>query len=154
MIWALFGSTVLNYFSGQVLSGLALLFTKELHLGVSRIFVDIVGSRLGLSIAVVWWSLVSLGTSFSKSVFSVAKSVAESFLSQEGRLAVAIFHGGSSIGGPVAALAMPWIALPFGSRACVPLLWGARLRLGDCTGRPLTDPVSWFYVPWLRQLFK
>src|SRR5882762_7988636 len=90
IVWALFGSTVLNYISRQTLSVLAPLISKQLHLSHSDlshifaafqisyaltwllggIFLDIVGTRLGLSIAVVWWSLVSLVTSFANSVSS------------------------------------------------------------------------------------
>ena len=154
IVWALFGSTVLNYFNRQTLSVLAPLISKELHLNHSElshifaafqvsyaltwllggIFLDIVGTRLGLSIAVVWWSLVSLVTSFANSVstFSTlrfllgigegfnwpgaSKAVAQSFPPQERSMAVAIFDSGSSIGGAIAALCIPWIALRFGWR--------------------------------------
>src|SRR3981081_2085111 len=90
IVWALFGSTVLNYLNRQTLSVLAPLISKELHLSHSElshifaafqisyaltwllggIFLDIVGTRLGLSIAVVWWSIVSFMTSFANSVSS------------------------------------------------------------------------------------
>src|SRR4051812_22414926 len=154
IVWALFGSTVLNYFNRQTLSVLAPLISKELHLShedlshifaafqisyaltwlLGGIFLDIAGTRLGLSIAVVWWSLVSLTTSFANSVstFSAlrfllgigegfnwpgaSKAVAECFPPQERGLAVAIFDSGSSIGGALAALCIPWIALKFGWR--------------------------------------
>jgi MFS transporter, ACS family, hexuronate transporter len=46
-----------------------------------------------------------------------SKVVAEWFPSQERSLAVAIFDSGSSVGGAVAALALPVIALKFGWRA-------------------------------------
>jgi ACS family hexuronate transporter-like MFS transporter len=154
IVWALFGSTVLNYFNRQTLSVLAPLISKELHLSHSElshifaafqvsyaltwllggIFLDIVGTRLGLSIAVVWWSLVSLMTSFANSVSTfgalrfllgigegfnwpgASKAVAECFPPQERGLAVAIFDSGSSVGGAVAALCIPWIAIQFGWR--------------------------------------
>src|SRR6185369_15052157 len=98
------------------------------------IFLDIVGTRIGLSIAVVWWSLVSMATSFANTVstFSAlrfllgigegfnwpgaSKAVAECFPPQERGLAVAIFDSGSSVGGGIAALTIPWIALQFGWR--------------------------------------
>jgi ACS family hexuronate transporter-like MFS transporter len=154
IVWALFGSTVLNYFNRQTLSVLAPLISKELHLShselshifaafqvsyaltwlVGGIFLDIVGARLGLSIAVIWWSLVSMATSFANTVptFSAlrfllgigegfnwpgaSKAVAQSFPPQERGMAVAIFDSGSSIGGAIAALSIPWIALRFGWR--------------------------------------
>src|SRR5215470_854113 len=88
IVWALFGSTVLNYLNRQTLSVLAPMLSADLHLsheGLSHIFaafqvsyaltwllggifLDIVGARIGLSIAVVWWSLVSFATSFANSV--------------------------------------------------------------------------------------
>jgi ACS family hexuronate transporter-like MFS transporter len=155
IVWALFGSTVLNYLNRQTLSVLAPLISKELHLSHSElshifaafqvsyaltwllggIFLDIVGTRLGLSIAVVWWSLVSFMTSFANSVSSfgalrfllgigegfnwpgASKAVAECFPPQERGLAVAIFDSGSSVGGALAALCIPWIAIQFGWRS-------------------------------------
>ena len=154
IVWALFGSTVLNYFNRQTLSVLAPLISKELNLShadlshifasfqisyaltwlLGGIFLDIVGTRLGLSIAVIWWSIVSVVTSFANSVstFSAmrfllgigegfnwpgaSKGVAECFPPAERSMAVAIFDSGSSVGGAVAALSIPWIALQFGWR--------------------------------------
>src|SRR5436305_1705823 len=129
IVWALFGSTVLNYFNRQTLSVLAPVISKELHLSHSElshifaafqisyaltwllggIFLDIVGTRLGLSVAVIWWSLVSMATTFASSVSSfsalrfllgigegfnwpgASKAVAECFPAKERGLAVAIF---------------------------------------------------------------
>jgi ACS family hexuronate transporter-like MFS transporter len=154
IVTALFGSTVLNYFNRQTLSVLAPLISKELHLShaelshvfaafqvsyaltwlLGGLFLDMVGARVGLSIAVVWWSLVSFATSFANSVSTfgslrfllgigegfnwpgASKAVAESFPPQERSMAVAIFDSGSSVGGAVAALSIPWIALRFGWR--------------------------------------
>src|SRR5205085_2254534 len=83
------------------------------------ILLDIVGTRIGLSIAVIWWSLVSLATSFANTVSTLgalrfllgigegfnwpgaSKAVAECFPPQERSLAVAIFDSGSSVGGAV-----------------------------------------------------
>ena len=80
------------------------------------------GTRLGLALAVVFWSVVNILTGFASSVFGFAsfrfllgigegfnwpgasKTVAEWFPSQERSLAVAIFDSGSSVGGAVAAL--------------------------------------------------
>src|SRR5882757_2983904 len=132
IVWALFGSTVLNYVNRQTLSVLAPLISKQLHLSHSDlshifaafqvpyaliwllggIFLDIVGTRLGLSVAVVWWSVVSFTTTFANSValfgvlrFRVGigegfnwpgarKAVAECFPPQERGRAVAIFDSG------------------------------------------------------------
>jgi ACS family hexuronate transporter-like MFS transporter len=46
-----------------------------------------------------------------------SKAVAEFFPARERSMAVAIFDSGSSVGGALAALSIPWIALEFGWRA-------------------------------------
>jgi MFS transporter, ACS family, aldohexuronate transporter len=155
IVWVLFASTAINYISRQTLSVLAPEISKQFHLShsdLSRIFgsfqfsyavmwllgglfLDVVGTRLGLSLAVVWWSLVSIATSFANSAFSfgvlrfllgigegfnwpgASKAVAEFFPARERSVAVAIFDSGSSVGGALAALSVPWIALQFGWRA-------------------------------------
>jgi ACS family hexuronate transporter-like MFS transporter len=98
------------------------------------IVLDVVGTRISLALAAALWSVVNICTGFASSVFSFAafrfmlgigegfnwpaasKTVAEWFPSQERSLAVAIFDSGSSVGGALAALAIPWIALAFGWR--------------------------------------
>lgn len=154
LVWTLFLSTTINYINRQTLSVLAPLISKEFHLShaqlsnifgsfqfayaatwlIGGIFLDLVGTRVGLAIAVIWWSLVSMLTSFANSAFSfgalrfllgigegfnwpgASKAVAEHFDAQERSLAVAIFDSGSSVGGAVAAVAIPWIALTIGWR--------------------------------------
>lgn len=155
IVWTLFFSTAINYVNRQTLSVLAPVITKEFHLShaglsdifgafqiayagmwlLGGIFLDVVGTRVGLSIAVIWWSLMSVLTSFVHSAFSLgalrfllgmgeglnwpgaSKAVAEFFPAQERSVAVAIFDSGSSVGGAIAALSIPWIALRFGWRA-------------------------------------
>ena len=155
IVWTLLCSTAINYINRQTLSVLAPVIAKEFHLshaGLSNIFgafqfayagtwlaggilLDIVGTRLGLSIAVVWWSLVSLLTSFVHSASSLSvlrfllgigegfnwpgasKAVAEFFPARERSVAVAIFDSGSSVGGAIAALCIPWVAIQVGWRA-------------------------------------
>ena len=155
IVWSLFFSTVINYISRQTFSVLAPLITAQYHLThtdlakifgafqisyavtwlLGGIFLDAVGTRLGLALAVVFWSIVNILTGFAGSVFGFAafrfmlgigegfnwpgasKTVAEWFPSQERSLAVAIFDSGSSVGGAVAALVIPLIALSFGWRA-------------------------------------
>jgi MFS family permease len=81
------------------------------------IFLDAVGTRLGLALAVSFWSVVNIFTGFASSVSGFAafrfllgmgeglnwpgasKTVAEWFPSQERSVAVAIFDSGSSVGG-------------------------------------------------------
>lgn len=155
IVWTLFCSTAINYINRQTLSVLAPVIAKDFHLshaGLSDIFgafqvayaatwlvggvlLDIMGTRLGLSLAVVWWSTVSVLTSFVHSASSLtvlrfflgigegfnwpgaSKAVAEFFPAKERSVAVAIFDSGSSVGGAIAALCIPWIALQFGWRA-------------------------------------
>jgi ACS family hexuronate transporter-like MFS transporter len=151
----LFFSTITNYISRQTFSVLAPLISAQYHLShtdlakifgafqisyavtwlLGGIFLDAVGTRLGLAIAVVFWSVVNILTGFATSVFAFAsfrfllgigegfnwpgasKTVAEWFPSQERSLAVAIFDSGSSVGGAVAALVIPLIAVAFGWRS-------------------------------------
>src|SRR6202041_3157760 len=155
IVWTLFFSTVTNYISRQTFSVLAPLITAQYHLThtdlakilgafqisyaatwlLGGIFLDAAGTRLGLALAVVFWSLVNILTGFASSVFGFAsfrfllgigegfnwpganKTVAEWFPSQERSLAVAIFDSGSSVGGALAALILPLVALAFGWRA-------------------------------------
>lgn len=154
IVWTLFFSTVTNYISRQTFSVLAPMITAQYHLShtdlakilgafqiayaatwlLGGIFLDRVGTRLGLALAVIFWSVVNILTGFAASVFGFAafrfllgigegfnwpgasKTVAEWFPSQERSLAVAIFDSGSSVGGAVAALVIPMIALAFGWR--------------------------------------
>ena len=154
IVWTLFFSTVTNYISRQTFSVLSPMIAAQYHLShtdlakilgafqisyavtwlLGGIFLDAVGTRLGLSVAVIFWSVVNILTGFAGSVFSFAsfrfllgigegfnwpaasKTVAEWFPSQERSVAVAIFDSGSSVGGALAALAIPLIALEFGWR--------------------------------------
>ncbi len=155
IVWTLFFSTVINYISRQTFSVLAPMISAQYHLThtdlakilgafqvsyavtwlLGGIFLDAVGTRLGLALAVVFWSVVNMLTGFASSVFGFAsfrfllgigegfnwpgasKAVAEWFPSQERSLAVAIFDSGSSVGGAVAALSIPLIAIKFGWRS-------------------------------------
>ncbi|HTJ29000.1 MAG TPA: MFS transporter [Acidobacteriaceae bacterium] len=154
IVWTIFFSTVINYISRQTFSVLAPLITAQFHLThtdlakilgafqisyavtwlAGGILLDAIGTRLGLAIAVVFWSTVNILTGFASSVTSFAffrlllgvgegfnwpgasKTVAEWFPSEERSIAVAIFDSGSSVGGAVAAMAVPLIALRFGWR--------------------------------------
>src|ERR1700735_1782008 len=154
IVWTLFFSTVTNYISRQTFSVLSPMITAQYHLShtdlakilgafqlsyavtwlLGGIFLDAVGTRLGLALAVIFWSIVNILTGFASTVFGFAsfrfllgigegfnwpaasKTVAEWFPSQERSLAVAIFDSGSSVGGALAALVIPWIAIEFGWR--------------------------------------
>src|ERR1700756_1143856 len=154
----LFASTVINYIDRQTLALLAPFLTQDYHwthtdyanLLISfRVayavgqpacgrFIDRVGTRRGLSISVLWYSLVSIATSLATGFRSFAgfrfllgagesanwpgatKAVSEWFPRHERALARALFDRGSSIGGAIA----PFLILPIYFR------WGWRPAFG------------------------
>jgi len=138
----LFASTVINYLDRQTLSVLApylkkqyewnnqnfativIAFRVSYSIGqtVAGRFIDRVGTRKGLTITVIWYSIAAMLTSFSGGLRSFAffrfllgagesanwpaatKAVAEWFPKKERGWAVALFDSGSSIGGAIAPL--------------------------------------------------
>jgi ACS family hexuronate transporter-like MFS transporter len=152
--WTLFFSTVINYINRQTLSVLAPVITQQFHLNHSQlswvfsffqlsyagmwliggVLLDIIGTRLGLALAVIWWSIVSMLTGLANSLSQFAafrfllgigegcnwpgasKAVAEWFPAKERGVAVAIFDSGSSVGGALAAVIVPWVAIALGWR--------------------------------------
>ncbi len=164
IVWTLFFSTVINYVDRQTLSNLAPVITKEFHMTnaeyglvvssfqiayavmwlVGGVLLDLIGTRLGLTIAMIWWSLASMLPSLAHSVRFLAlsrfllgigegfnwpgasKTVAEWFPAKERGLAVGIFDSGSSVGGALAALLIPWLAIIFG--------WRAAFLMAGCLG--------------------
>jgi ACS family hexuronate transporter-like MFS transporter len=150
----LFGATTINYVDRQVLGILAPTLTRELGwretdyaaivswfsvaYGVGLLvmggIMDRIGVRTGLAIAVLVWSLASMGHALVRTVagFGIArallgvgesgnfpaavKTVAEWFPTRERALATGIFNAGSNVGVVVAALLVPWIALALGWR--------------------------------------
>jgi MFS transporter, ACS family, hexuronate transporter len=150
----LFASTVINYIDRQTLSLLAPYLKLEYHwtnsdyaniaiafrvaysigqTGFGRLM-DRIGTRRGLTLTVIWYSIVSMLTALANGFFSFAgfrfflgagesanwpaatKAVSEWFPKRERALATAFFDTGSSIGGAVA----PFIVLPIYFR------WGWR----------------------------
>ena len=141
----LFFSTVINYIDRQTLSVLAPVLKTEFHWtnsdfalvlisfrvayavgqAVSGRFLDIVGTRRGLTWSVAAYSIVAALTSFATGLRSfcafrfllgagesanwpgATKTVAEWFPRRESGWAVALFDSGSSIGAAVA----PWLVL-------------------------------------------
>jgi MFS transporter, ACS family, hexuronate transporter len=174
IVWTLFFSTVTNYLSRQTFSVLSPLLASKYHFNhaeiarilgafqisyavtwlLGGIFLDAIGTRLGLALAVSFWSLVNMLTGLANSASGftafrfllgigeglnwpgASKTVAEWFPSEERSLAVAIFDSGSSVGGALAALLVPWVAIAFGWRwsfvfsGALGLVWvGMWLRL-------------------------
>ena len=150
----LFASTVINYIDRQTLSLLAPYLKLEYHwtntdyanivigfrvaysLGqtVFGRLMDRIGTRRGLSITVIFYSVVSILTSFARGFYSFAgfrfllgagesgnwpaatKAVSEWFPKRERGLATAVFDSGSSVGGAVAAWLILWIYFRWGWR--------------------------------------
>jgi ACS family hexuronate transporter-like MFS transporter len=154
MVGLLFASTVINYVDRQTLSVLApylksqfrwtntdyanivIAFRVAYSIGQTAFgrLMDRLGTRRGLSLSVLWYSLTSMATSLAGGLLSftgfrfllgagesanwpaAAKVVSEWFPKRERGLATAIFDSGSSIGGAIA----PFIVLPIFFR------WGLR----------------------------
>ena len=150
----LFASTVINYIDRQTLSVLAPFLKQEYHWTntdyayVAIAFrlaytigqtvcgrqIDRLGTRLGLTISVTWYSIVSLLTSLATGIKSFAafrfllgagesanwpgasKAVSEWFPNRERGLAAALYDSGSSIGGAIAPFLILPLYLRFGWR--------------------------------------
>ncbi len=96
--------------------------------------IDKLGTRLGYALAMVFWSLASMGTALGNSLTSFAisraalgfgeaavfpasiKAAAEWFPKRERALATGIFNAGTSIGAMLAPLAVPWLNARWGWR--------------------------------------
>ena len=150
----LFASTVINYVDRQTLSLLAPYLKQDYHWSntdYANIVVafrvaysigqtlcgrlmDRIGTKRGLTLTVLWYSIVSILTPLARGFYSflgfrfllgfgesgnwpaATKAVAEWFPKQERALATALFDSGSSIGGAIA----PFIVLALYFR------WGVR----------------------------
>jgi ACS family hexuronate transporter-like MFS transporter len=151
----LFASTVINYIDRQTLSLLAPYFKQDYHwtntdyanivvafrvayaIGqtVCGRIMDRLGTKRGLTLTVLWYSVVSMLTPLARGFYSflgfrfllgagesgnwpgATKAVSEWFPKHERGLATALFDSGSSIGGAIA----PFIVLPLYFR------WGTRI---------------------------
>ena len=150
----LFASTVINYIDRQTLSllapylkiqyhwtnsdyaNIAIAFRVAYSIGqtVFGRLMDRIGTRRGLTLTVIWYSVVSILTSFASGFYSFAtfrfllgagesanwpaatKAVSEWFPKRERALATALFDSGSSIGGAVAPFIVLWIYFRWGWR--------------------------------------
>src|SRR5579864_5632157 len=153
----LFASTVINYVDRQTLSllapylkityhwsnsdyaNIAIAFRVAYSIGqtVFGKLMDRIGTRRGLTITVIWYSVVSMLTSLANGFTSFAsfrfllgagesanwpaatKAVSEWFPKRERALATALFDSGSSIGGAVAPFLVLWIYFRWGWRPAV-----------------------------------
>ena len=158
----LFFATTINYVDRQVLGILAPDLQKEIgwsELDYGRIVIafqvsyavmmlvwggilDRIGTKMGLALAVAWWSLAGMGTAFARTAvgFGFArfllgvgeaanfpasiKTVAEWFPKSERAFATGIFNSGTNIGAIVAPIAVPILAATWGWRSAF-ILTGA-----------------------------
>lgn len=96
--------------------------------------IDRLGTRLGYALAMIFWSLASMGTALCNSLASFAvarcvlgigeaaifpasiKAVAEWFPKKERALATGIFNAGTNVGAMLAPVVVAWISLRWGWR--------------------------------------
>lgn len=167
-------STVINYIDRQTLSALAPILKSQFHWtnsnfaslliafrlaytimqGVGGRLFDVVGSRLGFTLVVGFYSLVAMATSFAQGLASfrifrfllglgegpnfpgAAKTVAEWFPNRERAWAVALFDSGTSIGGALAPFIVLYAYKLLGT-------WRPVFALTGCLG------VAWL-IAWVR----
>jgi len=153
----LFASTIINYLDRQTLSLLAPFLKVQYHwtntdyamiviafrvayaIGqtVFGRVMDKIGTRRGLTLTVLWYSIVSVLTPLANGLYSFSffrfllgtgesanwpaatKAVSEWFPKQERGLATAFFDSGSSVGGAIAPFLVLWIYFHWGWRPAV-----------------------------------
>src|SRR5207253_10855396 len=113
---------------------LVIVFQAAYALGMLAVgwLVDRLGTRLGYALALIFWSLASMGTALASSLtgFAVSrfalgfgeaavfpasiKAVAEWFPKKERALATGIFNAGTNVGAIITPLIVPWIVLRWG----------------------------------------
>jgi ACS family hexuronate transporter-like MFS transporter len=151
----LFFATTINYVDRSVLSVLAptlkqkigwsdtnygdinAAFSAAYAIGllVAGWFMDTFGTRLGYTVALVFWSLASIAHAFVKTAFgfgvcriflgvaeagnfpAAIKTVAEWFPKKERSTAIGIFNCGSNIGAILAPVLVPWLTIQYGWQA-------------------------------------
>lgn len=149
----LFASTTINYIDRQTLSVLAPYLKRDFAWSnsdfaliviafraaytifqvVSGRLLDKLGTKRGLSVAVLWYSAVAMATSAATGLRSfavfrfllgageaanwpgAAKAVSEWFPESERGVAVAMYDSGSAVGGAVAPVLVVWMYSTFGS---------------------------------------
>ncbi len=148
----LFLSTVINYIDRQTLSVLAPVLTKELGISPSEyaniltgflaaytvmyvgsgFLVDRFGTRLSLSVFMVWWSLANMAHAFCQGAWSLGvlrfllgmgesgnfmaafKVVSEWYPAKERALVHGLIQGGAAIGAIIAPPTITWINAHYG----------------------------------------
>ena len=148
----LFFATTINYIDRQVLGILAPVLEKEIGWSESQYgyivtafqaayalglllvgrMMDVLGTKIGYTVAMVFWSLAAMAHSLAKTAFgfgaarfalglgesgnfpAAIKTVAEWFPKKERAFATGIFNAGSNVGAVAAPLLVPWITLTYG----------------------------------------
>jgi len=148
----LFFATTVNYIDRQVLGILAPVLEKEIGWSESQygfivtafqaayaigLFVvgrlmDVLGTKIGYSLAMIFWSLAAMAHALARSAFgfgaarfalglgesgnfpAAIKTVAEWFPKKERALATGIFNAGSNVGAVAAPLIVPWVTIVYG----------------------------------------
>ena len=118
-------------------SNLVVAFQAAYGLGMLVVgrLIDKLGTRLGYALAMIFWSVASMGTALSGSFVGFAisrcalgfgeaavfpasiKAVAEWFPKKERALATGIFNAGTNVGAILTPLVVPWIVIHWGWRA-------------------------------------
>jgi MFS transporter, ACS family, hexuronate transporter len=150
----LFASTVINYIDRQTLSLLAPYLKQDYHWSntdyanlvvafrvaysigqtLSGRLIDRLGTKRGLTLTVLWYSIVSVLTPLARGLYSfmgfrfflglgesgnwpgATKAVSDWFPKHERGLATALFDSGSSLGGAVAPFIVLWLYFRWGVR--------------------------------------
>ena len=150
----LFFATTINYIDRQVLGILAVPLGRSIGwseadyglivtafqaayavalVGSGRL-IDRIGTRLGYSLCVAFWSVAAMAHALARTAFAFGaarfalglgeagnfpaaiKTVAEWFPESERALATGLFNSGSNVGAIIGPLVVPWIALHWGWR--------------------------------------
>ena len=151
----LFFITTINYMDRQVIGVLKPVLQKELgwseidygnivfffqlayaagYVGMGR-FMDLVGVRFGMTVAVTIWSLAAAAHGLVRSVFgfglarfmlgigeggnfpAAIKTVSDWFPVRERALSTGLFNAGSNVGALVTPILVPWLTITFGWQA-------------------------------------
>src|SRR4051794_16088356 len=188
----LFFATTINYIDRQVLGILApdlqreigwseldygrIVIAFQLSYAVMMLFwgriLDKIGTKIGLTLAVGWWSLAAMGTALAQSAFGFGfarfllgvgeaanfpasiKTVAEWFPRSERAFATGIFNAGTNVGAVVAPIAVPLIAATWGWRAAfiltgaIGFLWlvGWWVAYAPAASHPRLQPAERAYI--------
>src|SRR5258708_12676804 len=163
----LFFATTINYVDRQIIgilkpelqrdlgwdeiesSNIVVAFTVAYAISLLLVgrLIDRIGTRLGYSLSVIWWSFAAMAHALAGSAFGFGlarfalglgeggnfpasiKTVAEWFPNRERALATGFFHSGTNVGAIVPPSLVPWISTPCRCRRALLLTPPPRLLL-------------------------